>query len=627
MTVVAIEDPYIWMEDLNNPKVIEWALNEDRKTREMLSTLAKKIESRIAEYFLMPRITVVTVTRKGYFILVREKDCYKVELLTRDGEIIELVNSKEVGDEIVFQTIQASEEGNRLAYYYSHGGLDEGVVRIVDVDSLELLDELKGSIYNIVWIDDNRYYYVRFFRTKPAPDGVQPPTSRIYLREDGKDIMVFGEGVPTSHFIGIIPSTDNSKALITVSYGWKKSTVYGGKLEYPETWRRLYGGDFIVHPVDYVNGEYLLTTYEKNGLGRIIALSEPDSKSRIVIDEQPHILQEAVIVKGKILAHYLVDASSVLKTFTLKGNLLHGIKFNAPGTVRSLDSNGHEAVFFYESFLVPYKVYRFDGSLKIMDYREITGDFSIEEEWTTSKDGTKIHMFVVKKRNVDPKNVLIYGYGGFRHAITPSFRSYIIPYILDGGTFVIANIRGGIEYGERWHREGMREKKQNVFDDFKAAIKFFKDRGARVIAMGQSNGGLLVGAVLTQNPEILDGAVIGYPVLDMLRFHKLYIGKAWVPEYGNPEDPREASYLAKYSPYHNIRETKYPPTLVYTGLNDDRVHPAHAFKFVAKLKDVNAPVFLRVENESGHSGASPRTKIKEYADIMAFIYKIFEMEP
>ena len=173
----------------------------------------------------------------------------------------------------------------------------------------------------------------------------------------------------------------------------------------------------------------------------------------------------------------------------------------------------------------------------------------------------------------------------------------------------------------------MREKKQNVFDDFKAAIKFFKDRGARVIAMGQSNGGLLVGAVLTQNPEILDGAVIGYPVLDMLRFHKLYIGKAWVPEYGNPEDPREASYLAEYSPYHNIRETKYPPTLVYTGLNDDRVHPAHAFKFVAKLKDVNAPVFLRVENESGHSGASPRTKIKEYADIMAFIYKIFEMEP
>jgi len=165
-----------------------------------------------------------------------------------------------------------------------------------------------------------------------------------------------------------------------------------------------------------------------------------------------------------------------------------------------------------------------------------------------------------------------------------------------------------------------------VFDDFMAAIEYFRKKRARVVATGRSNGGLLVGAVLTQRPELLDGALIGYPVLDMLRFHKLYIGRAWVPEYGDPDNPKDAEFLRKYSPYHNIsKEKKYPPTLVYTGLHDDRVHPAHALKFVARLKEVGAPVYLRVETVSGHAGASPEIRLKEYSDTLAFVYKVLNM--
>lgn len=192
--------------------------------------------------------------------------------------------------------------------------------------------------------------------------------------------------------------------------------------------------------------------------------------------------------------------------------------------------------------------------------------------------------------------------------------------------YVVTNIRGGSEFGGWCHREGMREKKQNVFEDFKAVLKYFKGLGYKVVGISRSNGGLLIAAVLTQDPELLDAAVIGYPVIDMLRFHKLYVGSLWVSEYGNPEDPRDREYLLKYSPYHNVRKgSKYPPTLVYTGLHDDRVHPGHALKFVAKLEEVGAPIYLRVELISGHRGASPKVKVKELSDVLAFIYKIMKL--
>ena len=173
----------------------------------------------------------------------------------------------------------------------------------------------------------------------------------------------------------------------------------------------------------------------------------------------------------------------------------------------------------------------------------------------------------------------------------------------------------------------MREKKQNVFEDFKAVLKYFKGLGYKVVGIGRSNGGLLIAAVLTQDPELLDAAVIGYPVIDMLRFHKLYVGSLWVSEYGNPEDPRDREYLLKYSPYHNVRkDLKYPPTLVYTGLHDDRVHPGHALKSVAKLEEVGAPIYLRVELISGHRGALPKVKVKELSDVLAFIYGVSKLK-
>jgi prolyl oligopeptidase len=183
----------------------------------------------------------------------------------------------------------------------------------------------------------------------------------------------------------------------------------------------------------------------------------------------------------------------------------------------------------------------------------------------------------------------------------------------------MANLRGGSEYGEKWHRAGMRENKQNVFDDFIAVLEKLKNEGYKVAAWVRSNGGLLVSATLVQRPDVMDAAIIGYPVIDMLRFHKLYIGRVWIPEYGNPDNPEDREFLERYSPYHNVKKQNYPPIMIYTGLHDDRVHPAHALKFFMKLKELNAPVYLRVETKSGHMGASPETRIRELADMLSFV--------
>ena len=619
-------DPYIWMENLDDPRVKKFIEEENKRLREFLGDLPSKLYPRIAKYYMMNYPTMIRVTDRGYFALFKEGKVLKIKFRPREGEgWIELVNSEQLGKDYIIRYFYVNQDGTRLAYEFSYGGADVGATRIIDVDSLETVDEIKGDIHGVLWLDKDRIYYVRFFRSEKTPDGIPPPASRVFLREEEKEEMVFGQGLPPMYFIGLDRSRFSDHVLAIVSYGWTESMAYGGPLRDPNKWEKIYEGHgYIVYPVEYVNNRYLITSFEKN-MGCI--LSVRNGEKEILIDEWEFPLQSAVVVEDRILVHYLQHASSILKIFNFRGELLDKVISDVPGTISSLDSNGMEAVFLFQSFWIPYRIYRFGlDKMELLESNEVSNDYIVEEDFTTSKDGTKIHLFIVRKRNSPIRNVLLFGYGGFRISITPSFVPSVLPFIDDGGAYAIANIRGGLEYGEEWHRQGMRENKQNVFDDFMAAIEYFRKKGARVVATGRSNGGLLVGAVLTQRPELLDGALIGYPVLDMLRFHKLYIGRAWVPEYGDPDNPKDAEFLRKYSPYHNIsKEKKYPPTLVYTGLHDDRVHPAHALKFVARLKEVGAPVYLRVETVSGHAGASPEIRLKEYSDTLAFVYKVLNM--
>ncbi|OYT46926.1 MAG: peptidase S9 [Desulfurococcales archaeon ex4484_42] len=621
-----MEDPYIWLESIDDPKVIKWVDSENVRLREFLGVLPGELRREVAKYVKIPYLMLVKVCRKGYFALFRRGSSFEIVLIGRDGSRRKILDSRSLGKDVVLKWFYIDDEGERLAYTFSYAGSDVGITRIVDTKDLEIIDELKGVVGDITWIDKERYYYVRFYREGETPDGVKAPTERVFLREGGKDVMVFGEGIPQSYFISLSKSTDSSKALVAVFYGSSWSNIYGGNLRDPDTWVLVYGkSKFMTYPIDYVNGKYYVLSHDdRRGLGRVVEVG--DGLSKVVIKAWRYPLRDAVIVGNHLVAHYLVNASSILKVYTLSGKLVKRLRFRPPGTLSSFSTDGKELVFKYESFIIPYRLYRLvNGSVELIGSKRIRGDYIVTEGWVRSKDGTPIHIFIIERRGCRLGKAVVYGYGGFSIGLTPRYYHFITPFINRCGTFVVTNLRGGDEFGEEWHKAGMREKKQNVFNDFIAIIEYLRSKGYSVVALGSSNGGLLVGAVLTQRPEILDGAVIGYPVLDMLRFHKLYIGSAWIPEYGNPDDPRDREYLLKYSPYHNVKKVQYPPTLVFTGLHDDRVHPGHAFKFVAKLKEVNAPVFLRTEKLSGHSGATPDVKVREYSDILAFIFKVFKL--
>ncbi len=617
------EDPFIWLEDLNDPRTKKFIEEHNRKFREFVGDLPDRYRDKVRKYYEIPYIMSFEPTDKGFYMLVRETGVYKIKLLEWSGEVEEIVSSKELGEHVVISTIHASRDGGKLGFFYTEAGSDEGVFKVIDYESRKVIDEIRGCVGNIVWVDDTRYYYVRFYRRGETPDGVRAPAERIFLRDlrSGSEEIVFGKEYGTNYMMWIEETCDPDRIFVVVEYGWNKSIVYGGLRKDPSTWRLIIdGGEYRVQPIGYHEDKAYLIYYDGGGLGRIIRVSNGSIEE--VVGEDKYPLNTAVLVDNKIYAVYLVDASSRLRIYSLDGKLITEHKFSEPSSIKIIRFFNGKVYFTVESFSKPPSLNMIDGRKvkEIHGYK--TGlKLIVEEEWTTSSDGTRVHMFIIRNMLKQTNKAIVYGYGGFGIPITPFFLSAIATFVENGGVFVVANLRGGGEYGEKWHKMGMRENKQNVFEDYKAVLKHARRKGLRTIGWGISNGGLLVATTMVQAPELFDVALIGYPVIDMLRFHKLYIGRLWTTEYGDPDNPKDREYLLKYSPYHNVRKGVYPPALVYTGLHDDRVHPGHALKFVAKLEELGAPVFLRVETVSGHTGSSPEVKIKEYCDLLAFIDK------
>jgi prolyl oligopeptidase len=403
--------------------------------------------------------------------------------------------------------------------------------------------------------------------------------------------------------------------------------------------------------VDNLKGKiYLLTNWQASNQRLVEVDSENFEQKnwKTIIPETKNVLQSVKLIGGKIIAQYLEDAANHVYAFDFSGKKLFEVKLPTVGTVSGFngDKDDNEAFYTFTSFTFPPTIYRFDIAQNKSDvFKKVevsfnTEDFVSEQLFYTSKDGTKIPMFITYKKSIkkDGKNpLMLYGYGGFNISLNPSFNVARIPFLENGGIYVVANLRGGGEYGEAWHLAGTKMKKQNVFDDFIAAAEFLikeKYTSSKNLAIdGGSNGGLLVGACMLQRPDLFAVAIPEVGVLDMLRYHKFTIGWAWASDYGTSEENKEMfDYLKNYSPLHNVKSgVKYPATMVMTGDHDDRVVPAHSFKFAATLQAANNgnyPSLIRIDTKAGHGAGKPIGKVIDaQSDMWSFVMFNLGMNP
>jgi prolyl oligopeptidase len=457
------------------------------------------------------------------------------------------------------------------------------------------------------------------------------------------DLKIFGEGRDPEDWPEVRLDNDGLMLLITVSQGWTKTEMFLMDLKKGTPPTRITTGKNFLYSGTVYNGRVYIVTNEDAPRFRMFVTEagEYDRDDwKEIIPQTGGVLKDAELWGGKIFAQYEQNASSELKVFDLQGQNVRNLALPAIGTVSGSGGKwDHDEIFYgFESFTVPPSIYRYDvehGSSSLwakVDAPAIDpAAYSVEQEWYHSKDGTRVPMFLVHKKGLKKDGLnptLLTGYGGFDISLTPSFESDIYLWLEHGGVYAVANLRGGAEFGEDWHRAGMLDKKQNVFDDMIAAAEYlisekYTDTNHLAIE-GGSNGGLLMGAMITQRPELFRAVVCEVPLLDMLRYQNFQIARLWISEYGSAENPEQFKWLYAYSPYHHVRAgVEYPAVLFMTGDSDSRVDPMHAFKMTALMQAVGSkrPILLRVESGAGHGEGTPVGKrIGELTDVYGFLW-------
>ncbi|CAG0896968.1 unnamed protein product [Darwinula stevensoni] len=546
--------------------------------------------------------------------------------------------------------LSISKDGNYMAFTISTGGSDWRNIVVQDLKTNQMLtDTIRWAKFTgIAWEKDG-FYYSRF--PEPAKGDELSASNQfgaIYYHKLGipqsADPLIFADRSHPNRFFSAETSEDEKYLLLSASETTSGNMLYCKDLSKP-------GASFVpisdnfdsdFNFIDNVEGKLLFMTNKKAPNRRLISVSaaQPEEEywENIIPENSDDVLQSASLCGGKIVCQYLHNASSSLKVFSLDGKLEKEVSLPEIGTVGGVSGNKDDktAFFSFQSFLRPNTIYSLDmGTFDVKPFKAPKiafnpDSFETEQIWYPSKDGTKIPMFVTRKKKVamDGSNpTLLYGYGGFNISVTPSFSASRATLLENNGIYVVANIRGGGEFGEKWHKAGTKCQKQNVFDDFIGAAEYLIAKGytkpENLAIQGGSNGGLLVGACMTQRPELFGVCFPQVGVLDMLRYHKFTIGRAWSVDYGLSENKDEFECLLRYSPLHNVEKIAYPATMVTTADHDDRVVPAHSFKFAAALQahqTAKNPTLIRIETSAGHGAGKPTKKLlEEAADMLSFM--------
>jgi prolyl oligopeptidase len=654
-----VADPYRWLEDDTSAAVAAWVQAQNEVTFSYLSNIPyrDKIKERLTAIWNYPRFGMPFREGKRYYYykndgLQNQSVLYAQENPDAPGEVFIDPNTFSTDGTVALGSLAFSRDGSRLAYSISRSGSDWAEIVVMDAATKTVSDTLKWVKFSgISWYGDG-FYYSRYDAPSDAGTALTKKNEfhKVYFHRAGTgqdaDVLVYQDTTQAEYLFGVSVTEDESIALLSASRG----SSDGNALYYRFT--KDPGTKFLpittstddrIYAVENVGEKMILFTNKKAPNGKLMLFDPagPDEKEwKTIVPEKEEVLSGVNSAGGKLFLTYIKDVSHRVYVYDFNGLLEREIQLPVIGTAGGFGGKKEDRELFFSvtSFTSPATIYRYDvasGDYKL--YRKTDIDFNADNYVTKqvfykSKDGTRIPMFITYRKDIvlDGSNpTLLYGYGGFNVNMMPSFSVTRLAFIEQGGVYALANLRGGGEYGEKWHEAGMKLNKQNVFDDFIAAAEYLVAEKytspAKLAIQGGSNGGLLIGAVTNQRPDLFRVALPAVGVMDMLRFHKFTIGWAWVADYGSSDDSVQFRNLLSFSPLHNIREgAAYPAVLVTTADHDDRVVPAHSFKYISTLQEKYRgpnPVLIRIETKAGHGGGKPTSKvIEEYADIYAFTF-------
>ncbi|MEJ2501905.1 MAG: prolyl oligopeptidase family serine peptidase [Gemmatimonadota bacterium] len=660
-----VADPYRWLEDTDAPATADWVAAQNTVTFDYLESLPDRdeIRERLETLWSYERYGVPSKEGDRWVYryntgLQDQSVLYITDDPSERGEVLLDPNALSEDGTVALTTAELSPDGRYFAYGTAAAGSDWREFRVRDMETGRDLDDhvrwVKFS--GLSWTEDGRgFFYSRYPEPSDTGDRMLDANRNqmLYYHRVGtpqsEDRLVFSEPAHPDWFVGAGVTDDGRYAVVSIS----RSTDDENQLRIIDLGDPL-APDVDAEPIVVVDdfdhsysvfgndgATFYAYTTEDAPRRRIVAFDLTPSGAerwREIVPESEHVLQYASLAGGKIVASYLEDAKTVVRFFEKDGTPAGQLATPGIGTTGSLSGEPDEDELFYSftSYTYPSTLFRYSfetGESEL--FREPDLDFDASPYETTqvfytSKDGTRVPMFVTHRRDVEldgDNPTLLYGYGGFDISMTPSFSSSTLVFLERGGVYAVANLRGGGEYGEGWHEAGTKERKQNVFDDFIAAAEYLIAEGytqpSRLAIAGGSNGGLLVGAVMNQRPELFGVALPAVGVMDMLRFHEFTIGWAWTGDYGSSETREGFEYLYPYSPLHNIRSNVcYPATLITTADHDDRVVPGHSFKYAATLQQAQGcdrPTLIRIETRAGHGAGKPISKIiEEQTDRWAF---------
>lgn len=658
-----VADPYSWLEDDNSAETKAWVEAQNKVTFGYLESIPErgKIQKRLTELWNYEKFGVPFEEGGRYFYsrnngLQNQSVLYWSDSLASDPKVLIDPNSMSKDGTVALAGVSVSKDGKYIAYGIAEAGSDWNRWKIREVETgKDLGDELKWIKFSsAAWDKQNRgFYYGRY----PEPKAGQDLTQSNYFQEvyfhrigtpQAEDVLVWKDTENKDWRASAAQTDDGRFLIVTIGKGTDDKyrllfkDLYKRDARPPEHFLGNFDADYSF--IDNEGPFFYFRTNKDAPRGKVIAVDvfHPDPANwKTIVPEADETLEGVSLLADKLIAQYLKDAHSQVKLFSLDGNNLGEVRFPALGTAAGFGGRRKDKETFYSftTFTSPATIYRYDvatGKSELHKQPKLAfnpGDYVTEQVFYTSKDGTKIPMFLSYKKGMKKDGATptyLYGYGGFNISLTPSFSPANLAWMESGGLFALANLRGGGEYGEAWHQAGTKLSKQNVFDDFIGAAEWLIKNGytktEKLAIGGGSNGGLLVGACITQRPELYGAALPAVGVMDMLRFHKFTIGWAWIDDYGSSDHPEQFKALKAFSPLHNLKPgTKYPATMVTTADHDDRVVPAHSFKFAAALQSANAgekPTLIRIETKAGHGAGKPTSKmIEEAADKWAFLVK------